>query len=299
VAGATRAGRRRPIPAAALRAYFRGRLASTLMFQGEVRTSWHTRLRRFRQKSLECTMLGLCRRACALPERALWVLVGGVAANCSMTGHCFDPHFATRVRPPFPMTQGSRLLSSVHVAPASTGACRKCHPADHGGARACRAGPSCPCSSTTPRFSANWNLRPAAPRPRFDRRRERRVLVSHGRAPESPSKLWAAGRFLPTPGSGERQIEHQLKGREIWRTLAPSVHETAGSSFDCPLRPHAVHTFMPRGDPCCRAWRAAFPHRAHRLTRSFRRIVRISSLPQPSICRLNQGFSGLTRVPRS
>jgi carbamoyltransferase len=246
------------------------------------------------QKSLERTMLGLCRRACALAGSRALVLAGGVAANCSMTGQLLrSGEFATVYVPPFPYDAGVAVGAAVHVArrfqpeppestllttaalgPAEPGqriqvqhdafACRELEPAD--------------LPRHVARLIADGNV----------------VCWFQGRAEVGQRAL--GGRSIladPRVRANVARV-NQLKGREIWRPLAPSVHEDGWDLlFDCPV--HAVHTFMLAAEPVRPAWRARVPAIVHIDGTARPQIVRAST--HPLYAGLIKEFWELTGVP--
>lgn len=219
------------------------------------------------QASLEAALLALARLAVAMSGCNAIVLTGGVACNCSANGFLLEqPEFSEVVVPPYPHDAGVSL-GAADAYRASTSDC---------------ALPLLAEAVTTAALGPTWSVVESsfAPAVRAGCHVER-VSSTHlaesvaERIADNAIVCWFQGRAeVGQRALGQRSILcdprrranlaklNELKGRENWRPLAPSVHIDGWSLlFDAPPAP--PHKFMLAATTVKFGWRSRIPAVVH------------------------------------
>ncbi|XVU29698.1 carbamoyltransferase family protein [Actinoplanes sp. CA-054009] len=246
------------------------------------------------QSALNNVMLELCENASELTGSRDIVLAGGVAGNCAANGHVlrsgrFDDVFV----PPFPYDAGVAVGAARHVDQALSGA------------------------EFAPGLLTNVWLGTEGDDPGlstlagdFDRRTVTDAVLCAEVAAMLARGLivcWFQGRsevgqralgnrsILGDPRRRNLTVDlNQMKGREIWRPLAPSVHADGWDLlFDRPAR--AIHSYMLAAEEVRPDWRHRIPAVVHVDGSCRPQIVRPER--QPLYAALIREFWDRTGVP--
>lgn len=248
------------------------------------------------QASLNVVVDGLCQRVMRLTGESRIALAGGVGLNCTLNGFLVRNGLGDRYFvPPVP-----------HDTGVSVGAAYAVHRATASGRRPRGSSPG----------TAVAGLRLAGPRTAVcggGMLRQERLSPSemtHRVAEllvDDRIVCWAEGRsevgqralgqrsLLSNPQRvATRDRVNTAKGRELWRPLAPSVHEDGWSLlFDVP--PHALHRYMLMADQVTEAGRRLIPAAVHVDGSARPQIVRRSE--QPLYAGVIEEFWRRTGVP--
>jgi carbamoyltransferase len=245
------------------------------------------------QARLEDTMRGLCHQCAELAGTSALVLAGGVASNCSVNGALIRSGAFTHVYvPPVP-----------HDAGVSIGAADWAYLQTAGGAplatwHDAAVGP--PAAETlqtldTDRYDATTLTMEDLPR-RVAGLLVQNLIVCWFQGPSEVGQRALGQRSILANPQDRRNVVrvNTLKGRELWRPLAPSVHED-GWSMLFGSRPGPAHNFMLAAEPVASTWRARIPAVVHVDGTARPQIVRSST--QPLYAAVIRAFWDATGIP--